>query len=459
MLFDQARQSRHPADREPTRPPAVSEQPRSRTRDIADECGEVDPWAGSNSPLPSFEESQRTTRSDSSESPLASRTYTSVASGPLARLSQVLCDRRLRSTSGLMHAQDVRAGSPNADSHSNSASPATSKRGFFSSLLQPLLGGTPRQTPQLPSQPSPSTSPSPYHTRNSAPPISPSPSHNEGLGLGLGPMPERELPRSSGVQVTTSASSPAALSTKSASAPATTQQLMSMGLRMASLTPALPHARTGLPHCGIILDDNYLLLGTSLGLDFIPLDGTLGAKLRRPISLIKKTRFRQLAILKERSNVLLAIAGRNDHVRGALSLLAVLGFVSNLNDAQSMLSTGSDRSSRRRCAKLHTAMRRPHLGLLLPPCPFCHLLGPACQKARVEQIRRLLSSHAGPAPPSPSPVLSVLLLPIDVLPSLVYHLHRLDLPISVGGAADQSSHRSLHNRHRAAYTRARAERH
>lgn len=39
---------------------------------------------------------------------------------------------------------------------------------------------------------------------------------------------------------------------------------------------------------------------------------------RKPISLIKRTRFKDLAVLSERSNILLAIAGRNDHIRGAL---------------------------------------------------------------------------------------------------------------------------------------------
>ena len=36
---------------------------------------------------------------------------------------------------------------------------------------------------------------------------------------------------------------------------------------------------------------------------------------RKPIPLIKRTRFKELSVLSERSNILLAIAGRNDHVR------------------------------------------------------------------------------------------------------------------------------------------------
>ncbi|GAA5999697.1 hypothetical protein JCM5350_003952, partial [Sporobolomyces pararoseus] len=97
----------------------------------------------------------------------------------------------------------------------------------------------------------------------------------------------------------------------------------SLGLTLVSLTPSSSRSQ---PLCGCMLDDKYLLIGTSLGLDFlpIPLPGSLpmtqlGRKkrreTRRPISLIKRTRFRELAVLSERSNVLLAIAGRTDQVR------------------------------------------------------------------------------------------------------------------------------------------------
>jgi hypothetical protein len=87
----------------------------------------------------------------------------------------------------------------------------------------------------------------------------------------------------------------------------------------------MPISRSGVPLCGAILDDAYLLIGTSNGLDFLPLlrqsidkDGKF--KTRRPYSLVKRTRFRQIEVLSQRSNVLLAVAGRNDHVRGVCSL-------------------------------------------------------------------------------------------------------------------------------------------
>lgn len=107
--------------------------------------------------------------------------------------------------------------------------------------------------------------------------------------------------------------------------------LSSMGLTLESVTPVLQHSRIGQPLCGAILDRKYLLIGTSNGLDFIPLrelssssssGGSKGKQkssekeLLRPFALVRKTRFKQIAILAERSNVLLAIAGRNDHVRG-----------------------------------------------------------------------------------------------------------------------------------------------
>ncbi|GAA5899139.1 uncharacterized protein JCM6883_005120 [Sporobolomyces salmoneus] len=97
-----------------------------------------------------------------------------------------------------------------------------------------------------------------------------------------------------------------------------------MGLSLVTNTPQLRHSQQ--PLCGCVLDDKYLLIGTSNGLDFLPLPlpgslpiHQLGKKkrkeIRKPISLIKRTRFRELVVLSERSNVLLAIAGRTDQVR------------------------------------------------------------------------------------------------------------------------------------------------
>ncbi|GAA6022642.1 hypothetical protein JCM11491_001148 [Sporobolomyces phaffii] len=96
------------------------------------------------------------------------------------------------------------------------------------------------------------------------------------------------------------------------------------GLSLVSITPQLRLSTQ--PLCGCVLDDKYLLIGTSTGLDFLPLPlpgslpiHQLGKKkrkeTRKPISLIKRTRFRQLIVLSERSNILLAIAGRSDQVR------------------------------------------------------------------------------------------------------------------------------------------------
>ncbi|GAA5857137.1 hypothetical protein JCM8547_007980 [Rhodosporidiobolus lusitaniae] len=102
--------------------------------------------------------------------------------------------------------------------------------------------------------------------------------------------------------------------------------LSSIGLNVVPLTQPLSLSRNGQPLCGALLDNKYLLIGTTTGLDFLPLPlpGSLPMKqhgtrkrkeTRKPISLIKRTRFKELAVLSERSNILLAIAGRNDHIR------------------------------------------------------------------------------------------------------------------------------------------------
>ncbi|GEM06207.1 mitogen-activated protein kinase kinase kinase kinase 4-like protein [Rhodotorula toruloides] len=102
--------------------------------------------------------------------------------------------------------------------------------------------------------------------------------------------------------------------------------LASVGLTVNPLTQQLSLSRNAQPLCGALLDNKYLLIGTTAGLDFLPLPlpGSLPMKhhglkkrreTRKPIALIKRTRFKELAILNERSNILLAIAGRNDHVR------------------------------------------------------------------------------------------------------------------------------------------------
>ncbi|GAA5913181.1 hypothetical protein JCM8208_001693 [Rhodotorula glutinis] len=103
--------------------------------------------------------------------------------------------------------------------------------------------------------------------------------------------------------------------------------LGSIGLSLVPLTQPLALSRSGQPLCGAVLDGRFLLIGTTIGLDFLPLPlpGSLpmqhlgGGKkrkdTRKPTSLIKRTRFKEIAVLSERSNILLAIAGRNDHIR------------------------------------------------------------------------------------------------------------------------------------------------
>ncbi|GAA5992014.1 hypothetical protein JCM10908_000699 [Rhodotorula pacifica] len=119
---------------------------------------------------------------------------------------------------------------------------------------------------------------------------------------------------------------PAAQPRQSKAAETAPPTLSSIGLTLNAITPNLSLSRNAQPLCGAILDGRYLLIGTTSGLDFLPLPekGSLpvqhrGLKKRRetrkPLSLIKRTRFKQMVVLNERSNVLVAIAGRNDHVR------------------------------------------------------------------------------------------------------------------------------------------------
>ncbi|SCZ98405.1 BZ3500_MvSof-1268-A1-R1_Chr7-1g09126 [Microbotryum saponariae] len=123
-----------------------------------------------------------------------------------------------------------------------------------------------------------------------------------------------------------------------------TPTLESIGLGLASLTQSLSTSRHAQPLCGAILDDKYLLIGTTAGLEFLPLPvpggvaqnvegGRLSKNTRKPIQLIKKTRFKELTVLSERSNILLAIAGRNDHVR----VYALEGIRAMINRAMATL--------------------------------------------------------------------------------------------------------------------------
>ncbi|KAI9617389.1 hypothetical protein KEM48_004841 [Puccinia striiformis f. sp. tritici PST-130] len=115
-----------------------------------------------------------------------------------------------------------------------------------------------------------------------------------------------------------------------------------------------PHNRSGLESHGISsqntdaansdktasssMNSSYATATTLSGLDFVPLtafakasngsDRSRGAvHTVKPISLIKKTRFKSLKVLEVRSNILLAIAGRNDHLRGAYALDGIRAIV------------------------------------------------------------------------------------------------------------------------------------
>ncbi|GAA5923539.1 uncharacterized protein JCM15063_003681 [Sporobolomyces koalae] len=94
-------------------------------------------------------------------------------------------------------------------------------------------------------------------------------------------------------------------------------------LALVSITPEMRYSK---PLCGAVLDGKYLLIGTSTSLEFLPMplpgsfstygsNGSGRAQLRRPVPLIRQTSFREMAILSDRSNILVAIAGKNEHVR------------------------------------------------------------------------------------------------------------------------------------------------
>jgi hypothetical protein len=105
---------------------------------------------------------------------------------------------------------------------------------------------------------------------------------------------------------------PSLSSTEVAPRPVTT--LADLGLKMDCITSTLSLSRNSQPLCGAVLDDKYLLIGTTSGLEFLPFADR--PDIKRPVSLLKRVRFKSIAILSERSNIMLAVAGRNDHVRG-----------------------------------------------------------------------------------------------------------------------------------------------
>ncbi|GAA5969335.1 hypothetical protein JCM11641_007555 [Rhodosporidiobolus odoratus] len=149
-------------------------------------------------------------------------------------------------------------------------------------------------------------------------------SHNPSSSPRSSPVRHQAGPTSSPIPTIGFATPP--MPSTSAPPPPPPPTLEGIGLSLVPLTPGINLNRNGIPLCGALLDNKYLLIGTTTGLDFLPLalPGSLPMKhhgprkrkeTRKPISLIKRTRFKDLAVLSERSNILLAIAGRNDHIR------------------------------------------------------------------------------------------------------------------------------------------------
>ncbi|GAA5872266.1 hypothetical protein JCM3774_003330 [Rhodotorula dairenensis] len=258
----------------------------------------------------------------------------SVADGPMGRLSAGTSQSQTRSFFSNLFSRSSRSGR----THSSSGSPASST-GSSPAESQPdrfddvsAQHGRSTSMPQLASAPEPRYSaemPRPVSRQSSRSPrslaartfasISRSTS-TRSIDRDAGP--PRDPPYSpQALPVTDSGTS-----TSRAPPLGPAPPLSSIGLTLNSITPNLSLSRNSQPLCGAILDGRYLLIGTTSGLDFLPLPevGSLpvqhtGLKKRRetrkPLSLIKRTRFKRIVVLGERSNVLVAIAGRNDHAR------------------------------------------------------------------------------------------------------------------------------------------------
>ncbi|KNE99395.1 hypothetical protein PSTG_07325 [Puccinia striiformis f. sp. tritici PST-78] len=207
----------------------------------------------------------------------------------------------------------------NTRNSSTTRSKTGGKRNFFSTLLHRASGINSNPTSPGPSSAPGSTSRNPFESTFSRP---------SNLDSTIRGPHNRSGLESHGIssQNTDAANSDKTASSSMNSSYATATTLSSMGLKLTALTPTLPASRSSQPLCGAILDDKFLLIGTNSGLDFVPLtafakasngsDRSRGAvHTVKPISLIKKTRFKSLKVLEVRSNILLAIAGRNDHLR------------------------------------------------------------------------------------------------------------------------------------------------
>ncbi|PLW32957.1 hypothetical protein PCANC_17252 [Puccinia coronata f. sp. avenae] len=201
--------------------------------------------------------------------------------------------------------------------NTNTTRSKTGKRNFFSTLLHRAAGSNSNPTSPGPSSAPGSTVRNPFESTF----IRPSDSTHRGplnrLGTDSHNSSSQGLDASNSDKVTSAVIQ---------SSYATASTLASMNLSLTPLTPTLPASRNSQPLCGAILDDKFLLIGTNTGLDFVPLTPFVKASNAsdrsrgsvhtvKPISLIKKTRFKSLKVLEVRSNILLAIAGRNDHLR------------------------------------------------------------------------------------------------------------------------------------------------
>ncbi|CAJ0845940.1 7440_t:CDS:2, partial [Entrophospora sp. SA101] len=94
--------------------------------------------------------------------------------------------------------------------------------------------------------------------------------------------------------------------------------------------------------CGEILDDRYFLLGANCGLEFIDL--TLPSEQQTPKQLIDLVRFKQLKIIKSKNNgTLLALAGKNNHVR-SYDLNSLRSLIKSKKKSQQLLSLSSSSS-------------------------------------------------------------------------------------------------------------------
>ncbi|WAR61177.1 hypothetical protein PtB15_13B429 [Puccinia triticina] len=189
----------------------------------------------------------------------------------------------------------------------------------------------------------------------------------------------------------------------------TASTLASMNLKLTPLTPTLPVSQNSQPLCGAILDNKFLLIRTNNGLDFVPLtafakssnssDCSRGSvHTVKPISLIKKTRFKSLKVLEVRSNILLAIAGQNDHLR-----VYALDGIRAITLARVTPHKGKERVSNPQAQP--TASNSPQYS---PPPPYGSKLGPGQTMAKSSSCEPASPANHQASPASRSPGKSAL---------------------------------------------------